>query len=468
MIDRPSADPALAYSAHEDHPLVSALLADQLGASASGLNLNIDARDDMFRFTSDQTQGYRELALVNYFRSGLSALQVVGRVLDGYFPAAKGLRILDFACGYGRATRFFVHAYPENRFTASDILTDAVRFQARELGVEAFPSAAKPEDLVCQDRFHAVVVLSLFSHLPPATFESWLARLLALLEPGGLLLFSVHDASRAPASVEQAEGGIQFDNKSESFVLDPNEYGSTWVTEEYVANLLRRLGEGRYSYRRFRRGLWHLQDLYLVADRPDYSFETLDLPTQPEGYLDACSVEHGRLLHLSGWALARAPLGKPVTVRIYRNCELIGQCIPALQRPDAASFTGSTEVSCGWAFSCEAQGDLFRSTDTLLVKAVDARGTEFVLYLGSLEGVQLYLKLVHATARGDELAERLESEQRALRQASAERDAEQSAGRRLRGELEALQLHVATMEASRFWKLRNVWWRLRRALGLAR
>lgn len=468
MIDRPSAGPALAYSAHEDHPLVSALLADQLGASASGLSLNIDARDDMFRFTSDQTHGYRELALVNYFRSGLSALRVVGRVLDRYFPAGKGLRILDFACGYGRATRFFVHAFPENRFTASDILADAVRFQASELGVEAFPSAVKPEDLICRDRFHAVLVLSLFSHLPPATFESWLGRLLALLEPGGMLLFSVHDSSLAPASVEPAEPGIRFDSKSETIALDPNEYGSTWVTEEYVASLLRRLGDGRYSYHRLRRGLWHFQDLYLVADRPDSSFEALDLPTEPEGHLDACTVEHARLLHLSGWALARAPLGKPVTVRVYRNGELMGQCIPTLPRPDVASFTGSTEVSSGWAFSCEAQGDLFRSTDTLLVKAVDARGTEFVLYLGSLEGVQLYLNLVHAKARGDQLAELLESEQRALRQASAERDAEQSAGRRLRGELEALQLHVATMEASRFWKLRNAWWRLRRALGLAR
>ncbi|HEY0781324.1 MAG TPA: class I SAM-dependent methyltransferase, partial [Thermoanaerobaculia bacterium] len=141
-------------------PLVSRLLA--IAGTSPRLHLEIDPHDEMLAFLLASHDGDRERALYTYFRSGWSIADALGQVLAWRFGgAAKVGRLLDFASGCGRVTRFLLEAVPAERVWVSDVLPGAVEFQRRQLGVHAFPSTVQPEDFRSPERFDAILVTSL-------------------------------------------------------------------------------------------------------------------------------------------------------------------------------------------------------------------------------------------------------------------------------------------------------------------
>ena len=135
----------LAFRSDETSPLVAALL-DDLGMD---VDLAIDAHDEMLGFLVDAFEGDRERALFAYFRSGASIADSLGQVLRWRFGGMDRIgKILDFASGYGRVTRFLVREVPPERVWVSDVYADGVRFQEERFGVHGIVSAIRPEDFV--------------------------------------------------------------------------------------------------------------------------------------------------------------------------------------------------------------------------------------------------------------------------------------------------------------------------------
>src|SRR5881227_3167136 len=198
----------LAFRPDESNPRVSALLAD-LGIDPATVDLAVDARDEMLAFLVEAHRGDRERALFHYFQSGASIADSLGQVLRWRFGEGMGRvrSLLDFASGYGRVTRFLVREVPPERVSVADVYADGVRFQAERFGVHGLVSTLRPEDFVCGERFDAILVTSLFTHLPEERFVAWLRALLGLLNPGGLLAFSAHSPEVLPAGVEMPASG---------------------------------------------------------------------------------------------------------------------------------------------------------------------------------------------------------------------------------------------------------------------
>ena len=69
-------------------------------------------------------------------------------------------------------------------------------------------------------------------------FKKWLGKLYSFLAPKGLLVFSVHDQAVLPSDIAMPVTGFFFQPHSESRSLDKNQYGSTWVTEDFVRNVI--------------------------------------------------------------------------------------------------------------------------------------------------------------------------------------------------------------------------------------
>src|SRR3954469_18586907 len=263
----------LAFQPDETSPLVAALLADL----QMDVDLAIDSRDEMLGFLVDAFEGDRERALFAYFRSGASIADSLGQVLRWRFGGMDRIgRILDFASGYGRVTRFLVSEIPPERVWVSDVYADGVRFQEERFGVHGIVSTIRPEDFACAERFDAILVTSLFTHLPEARFVAWLRVLLGLLEPGGLLAFSAHSPAVLPQGVAMPETGIHFQETSESGSLAKSDYGSTWVTAEFVRSALDRAAGPGASLHRIERGLCSFQDLYLALPEGGVDFTGLD------------------------------------------------------------------------------------------------------------------------------------------------------------------------------------------------
>ncbi len=109
-----------------------------------------DPEDDLMHYTMEfaahehsSLRYYQGLRM--YFEGGRWNCAEVEKVLgDVGFALADAHSMLEFACGYGRLTRHFVHMLPAARITGSDIDPRAVAFVRREFGVDGFVSTTRP------------------------------------------------------------------------------------------------------------------------------------------------------------------------------------------------------------------------------------------------------------------------------------------------------------------------------------
>lgn len=460
MEESPAPPDELAYDEAVLDPAAEAVLA-AAGWADAGLVRDVPAADEMLSWAEGHRAGSREQALVTYFNGGLMAARVVEAVLAWRFGAEGRPRVLDFASGWGRVTRFLVRRRPAADLTVSDIDAAAIAWQRGRFGVAGFASAERAADLACDERFDAVVCLSLFSHLPEASFHAWLARLVDLVAPGGLLLFSVHGESELPPGRTLPPTGIHFEAISESERLDKATYGSAWVSEGFVAAALAGLGRPGLAWRRFPRGLWHFQDLYLVLPTQVLPNQVqseggadpagCELPDEPRGALDGWRRRPTGEAELSGWAASARGPARRVEVWLGERCVAVAATRTA--RQDVADLLGERARRSGWSATV-ARAEAARSGEVLLVVAEGADGTRGVIHAATLG----------ATAQRVEMANALAVAEAERRRQVGERD------RRLIDlgwEAEVLRRRLAAVEASRFWKLRTAWFAVKRRLGLA-
>jgi 2-polyprenyl-3-methyl-5-hydroxy-6-metoxy-1,4-benzoquinol methylase len=244
----------------------------------------VDERDEMYRFAYRHWNWPHHVvsmadpcyALRTYLVGGeltLSALEEVLRDLGR--PIHQVRSFLDFACGHGRLTRFLVQRLDRRRITVSDINQGAVDFTRSTFGVDGFYSTEDASDLVHDRRYEIIFVASLFSHLSVSQWGPWLKRLYALLDDGGLLVFSTHGPSVLEIYGEEAKAQVETKAEGYSFLrtnetegrLAAGYYGSAFVTESYVESFViaNALGKLVACYPG---KLWDLQDVYILERMP--------------------------------------------------------------------------------------------------------------------------------------------------------------------------------------------------------
>jgi hypothetical protein len=110
----------------------------------------------------------------------------------------------------------------------------------------------------------------------------------------------------------------------------------------------------------------------------------------------------------------------------------------------------------GWRFAVKLPPGTSRSTGTLAVQVIDAQGRESTLYAATIDAALLASLQRDYAALGGELVRARREHGEALAQRRAE----------AAYEISVLQARIAAMENSRFWKIRNGWFRIKRRLGL--
>jgi SAM-dependent methyltransferase len=273
----------------------------EIAGGGPPLVTRIHPSDEMYRYELAGHHRIPETAAVFYFSLGASIARTVSEIAAWRFGGLSRVgSFLDFAAGYGRVTRFFVRALEPGRITVAEIDPGAVRFQAAAFGVGGGVSGHDPSALSLDGSFDFVLAVSLFSHLPSGRFEAWLERLFRLVGEGGVLVFSTHGPGLLPEDAALPASGIAFRPESETRRLAGDEYGTTWVSEEFVRRALERIAPGSVRISAHPFGLAGHQDLYVAAQAPAPA-EPLRLPRDPLGVLDQASVEGGTV-RAGGWA----------------------------------------------------------------------------------------------------------------------------------------------------------------------
>jgi SAM-dependent methyltransferase len=263
----------------------------ELGAGRPVLDCRIDAQDEMFTFgNGGQPAGLVE-SVIKYFGVGLDELRTVEDVLR---RAGRDLgsvdAILDFACGFGRFTRFLLQQVPASRLWVCDVQREAVEFQSRAFGVHGFVSDDAPGRVRFPRRYALITVYSLFSHLPERLFAEWLWRLTEQLEDGGLLLITTH----GPWCFQEATGQpmhaeFVFDPVSESTRLDRQRYGTSYCTLAHMQRVI--AGRDVTLLGHLPRGLNAHQDLYVLGRQVPASVQPLVRAGSAKIYIDSGVLE---------------------------------------------------------------------------------------------------------------------------------------------------------------------------------
>ncbi len=341
-------------------------------------DLSVAADDDMFR-SEERTAPDRPHAAQSYFRLGLLQLDACIQVVDWRFgDLTNAGTLLDFACGFGRTTRFLTQLLP-GAVWASDVLAEAVEFQTDTFGVHAVLSTVVPEDLQMSTSFDVIFVASLFSHLPKQTFVRWLRRLYHLLNPGGVLAFSVLDEAVSPPGVTLDEDGFHFRPVSEIPSLDLADYGSTIVNERYVRAALTEV-TGTPAAARIPGGLSRHQDLYVRVRADDVDYTTLSFDPGPTGHIETAELV-AKGVRLTGWAVDDARVGVR-HVEVTADGQTVDSTTVLSSRPDVAAALGwDGFVSSGWELV--VPGPVQPST-VIVTSAITLSGRRWVIGASSL------------------------------------------------------------------------------------
>jgi SAM-dependent methyltransferase len=214
----------------------------------------IHPADEMFNLLRINAGGSPSAGLKKYLETGEALVNELAEIYRdiGYSFDRVG-SFLDFACGFGRVTRFLANRLGPQRVTSSDICRDGVDFVRRTFGVKGFYSAGEPSEFEHDGTHDAIHVVSLFSHLPLRTWADFLSRLYGMLNPGGILVFSTvgdgaykicRENGTWPEFEPQAPGFAYFVGNETMGRLDGHIYGTSYVTESFVRQVIddRRLG----------------------------------------------------------------------------------------------------------------------------------------------------------------------------------------------------------------------------------
>ncbi|HEY3055805.1 MAG TPA: class I SAM-dependent methyltransferase, partial [Thermoanaerobaculia bacterium] len=347
------------------------------------VDATIHPRDEML--LHDLKDHDWDFALTSYFLRGLETASVHSQLLAHFLDGRRDIDLLDFAAGFGRVTRFFAAHHTPQRIVASDIQAEAVEFQLRQFGVHAVLSSNNPADFKLHRNVQCVVALSFFSHVSPSRFEQWLAALAKPLDANGILVFSVHDESLLDAD-RRDRSAITFEHTSESDRLDSSEYGTTWVSEQYVREAVARSCPER-SVVRLPRGLGSFQDLYVIHDGKRTGM--FDFDQGPFGFASIARL-FGDEFHLVGWASHQNPARRVREVVIELQRDVVARVESFFPRRDVVEHLGDDRhLRSGWHARFRVPETASHLTGILIVKAVSDLGVATILYAGTIAGLLL-------------------------------------------------------------------------------
>jgi len=234
-----------------------------------GLVSDIDERDEMYQFLVNHPS--IKAPRSEYFRSGEVMLCSLEKILGDMGTGLDQIHsFLDFACGYGRFTRFLVSTCSKEKITVSDIDRNAVDFCTKAFNVKGFYSTRDPGALSHSNKYDIIFVASLFSHLYLPFWEDWLRRLYDMLEDGGFLILSTHGVhcynlidNETKKRIEVIMDGFYFIKQSETQRLPTEVYGTTYVDRPFVENFVLRNSLGKVVAF-YPKELWSFQDVYVI------------------------------------------------------------------------------------------------------------------------------------------------------------------------------------------------------------
>lgn len=212
----------------------------------------------------------------HYLKVGLSAIQCIDAAIKES-DAVDIKRILDLPCGHGRVLRFLTEFFPGAEITACDTNKNAVDFCRQEFSAHGVYSQKKLKTFSLGQKYDLIWCGSLATHLEEDHTRDLLSFFYRHLNPGGLLVFSMH-GKRTLEYLTTGEQNYTLDEKRIEQLLagyraagygytdykKHKGYGISLASDEWMKTALERVGEWR-NYRHVETSWDNHHDIYSVV-----------------------------------------------------------------------------------------------------------------------------------------------------------------------------------------------------------
>lgn len=228
-------------------------------------SLEIHKNDIMFLFSLHHHFGNWEEALDEYFTTGYEMAKSLADKANEHSQNIK--TVLDFGSGYGRVSRFFPTSFNGAKVWVSEVKQQSLDFQRDHFSFNTIDHTEDPSSFTDVNSFDLIFAGSVFTHLPENRFKEWLKILISSLSDHGILIFSWHNLLDLQT---QSHGRFTFIEHSEDQVMseigdrikDANQYGSAYISSDYLEELITQLNGKTQEV--IRLGFGGTQDLCVV------------------------------------------------------------------------------------------------------------------------------------------------------------------------------------------------------------
>jgi SAM-dependent methyltransferase len=327
------------------------------------IDTTIHPDDEMFHYLTQCLGNPEDRSAVSYFETGREILASIDNLLEASGRSLESIgRVLEFASGYGRLTRHLASRVPHGQLAVSDIQPGAMDFASRVFGPQAIVSSSSPEKVALGGPYGLIIVISLFTHLPPRRYVEWLGRLYGALAPDGILAFTLHGHDLLPEA-DRHPSGFTFRLESENEAIESKnlqlglaEYGNTFVSWPTAQLLAQVCGIGNLY--QCPKDLVDFQDLLVASRDPIPGLESWPRTSLIRGFIDRVEVAGGGNVRVSGWVGDVARPGPVKDLRVQIDGERWeGRVSLGLPRDDVAQVTDRPEWSrSGWYFEGSLEG----------------------------------------------------------------------------------------------------------------
>jgi len=207
------------------------------------INNTIHPEDEMMTFLSSSGKSEKD-----YLISGQLDFKWFFEIIEKHRPSfLKNKSILDYGCGHGRITRYITKMLSPEKLVAADVWGSAVNFCAEQFNSTPFLISNNNTITKLGLKYDIIISFSVFSHLPPQSFESNLIELKNSLNDDGILLFTTHGKYHSDLNKLSLKDGFHYGSLSKQpnhtgGRLSGDEYSFMCVTKEFVEKILDKIG----------------------------------------------------------------------------------------------------------------------------------------------------------------------------------------------------------------------------------
>ena len=213
----------------------------------NSINLTICPDEEMIKTIKQKFKQKKEHERRYFLQAKNDALMFHESIKRCKPDLLSGKNVLDYGCGHGRLARYYTKLFSPSKLVVADVWESAVNFCSKEFN--AIPWIVSKDNPISNlgIKFDLILSYSVFSHLPPKSFENNLLELVKSLSKNGLLLFTAKGEYHAKKQGISLKDGYFFGQVGKvpnhtAGRLSGDEYSFMCVSQSFITKIFDRVG----------------------------------------------------------------------------------------------------------------------------------------------------------------------------------------------------------------------------------